>query len=73
MVQKPLPIKSADKPLDIKKPRSLELAKPKPNYPALYAPYLPNRPAFASAKVIKCFASNCPSPPVMHDVSLNVL
>lgn len=38
-----------------------------------YAPYLPIRPAFDNANVIKYWASKCPSPPVMQVVSLKAL
>ncbi len=37
------------------------------------APYLPRRPAFESARVIKYFASKIPRPPVMHSRSLKVV
>jgi hypothetical protein len=34
------------------------------------APYLPSRPAFASASGIRYFASNCPNPPRSDSLSL---
>ena len=36
-----------------------------------HAPYLLSRPALASARVIRCLASNWPSPPRMQVLSLN--
>ena len=36
-----------------------------------HAPYLPNRPALASASGIRYLASNCPRPPRRHSVSPN--
>ena len=50
-------------------------ASPKKNSPkkkvGSYAPNLPSRPALASARGMRYFASNCPSPPLRHSASPN--
>ena len=58
-------------------PRRLEHCSPRriegrgPRTRRTQAPYFPSRRAFANARVIRCLALKCPSPPLIHSRSLN--